>query len=184
MSVENVSNRSKSPNLLGTDLSDSSVLRELNKKRGTIKSRLTLFVKFVTSYEGAQLTERQLSEFKLRSDVAKTLLSEFNKIQSSIEELVSENDISQQLEVREAFENTYYQTQTTVVSLLAQSSTPNRPSSQSNIHSLVKLPTISLPSFDGSYDGWLEFRDTFLSMIHNSNQLDDMQKFHYLRSSL
>ncbi|CAG9114803.1 unnamed protein product [Plutella xylostella] len=49
---------------------------------------------------------------------------------------------------------------------------------------MIKLPTISLPSFDGSYDQWLEFRDTYLSLIHNSIDIDNVQKFHYLRSSL
>lgn len=44
--------------------------------------------------------------------------------------------------------------------------------------SIIKLPTISLPSFDGSFEQWLEFT------IHNSKAIDDIQKFHYLRSAL
>ncbi|KOC63601.1 hypothetical protein WH47_02482, partial [Habropoda laboriosa] len=41
-----------------------------------------------------------------------------------------------------------------------------------------------LPSFDGNYNDWIRFRDTFLSLIHNNEQLEDVQKFHYLQSSL
>ncbi|KAL7052710.1 hypothetical protein ACKWTF_004978 [Chironomus riparius] len=30
----------------------------------------------------------------------------------------------------------------------------------------VKLPEIKLPEFDGSFDKWLTFRDTFVSLVH------------------
>ncbi|CAB3256948.1 unnamed protein product [Arctia plantaginis] len=43
----------------------------------------------------------------------------------------------------------------------------------------VKLPVIKLPSFDGSYDKWLEFRNSYLTMIHKHTDLDPVQKFHY-----
>ncbi|KAL0832263.1 hypothetical protein ABMA28_001710 [Loxostege sticticalis] len=51
-------------------------------------------------------------------------------------------------------------------------------------HNFVRLPKIDLPHFNGSYEYWLEFRDTFLSLIHNSDCIDDINKFHYLRASL
>lgn len=48
----------------------------------------------------------------------------------------------------------------------------------------MKLPTIELPKFDGNYDAWLEFRDTFKSMIHDNDSFPDIKKFHYMRASL
>lgn len=48
----------------------------------------------------------------------------------------------------------------------------------------VKLPTISLPAFDGSYDKWMHFHDTYQSLIHNSKFISVIEKFHYLKSSL
>ncbi|XP_050551755.1 uncharacterized protein LOC118279021 isoform X1 [Spodoptera frugiperda] len=48
----------------------------------------------------------------------------------------------------------------------------------------VRLPKIDLPHFDGGYQCWLEFRDTFISLIHNSDCIDGINKFHYLRASL
>lgn len=48
----------------------------------------------------------------------------------------------------------------------------------------VKLPTIKLPVFKGNYDSWLEFKDTFNSLIHSNSQISEIQKFHYLRASL
>ncbi|XP_058827738.1 uncharacterized protein LOC131687658 [Topomyia yanbarensis] len=50
--------------------------------------------------------------------------------------------------------------------------------------SRVKLPDIRLPSFSGKIREWVTFRDTFRSLIDNNNQLTDVDKFTYLRSSL
>ncbi|XP_055585537.1 uncharacterized protein LOC129738382 [Uranotaenia lowii] len=48
----------------------------------------------------------------------------------------------------------------------------------------VKLPEISLPSFDGQIKLWITFRDSFDSLIHSNTQLTAMDKFTYLRSAL
>lgn len=61
-------------------------------------------------------------------------------------------------------------------------SAPSEADSSQNIH--IKFPVIHLPKFGGSSDMWLEFRDTYLSLIHENESLTDMQKFHYLRASL
>lgn len=165
----------------------ADVLRELNKKRGSVKGRLTLFIKFVSSLHSASLSESQLHELTHRFNNAKSLLNEFNSIQSSIEELVSESELVQQLDCRESFENSYYSIITEADKLLTSKDDKSSENNDINFKcksSLIKLPTITLPSFDGSYNNWLEFRDTYLSMIHQSKKLDDIQKFHYLRSSL
>ncbi|XP_045537974.1 uncharacterized protein LOC123721909 [Papilio machaon] len=51
-------------------------------------------------------------------------------------------------------------------------------------HNFIRLPKIDLPRFHGSYQCWLEYRDTFLSLIHSSASIDNISKFHYLRASL
>lgn len=48
----------------------------------------------------------------------------------------------------------------------------------------VKLSTLQLPKFNGSYDQWLMFKDTFISVIDSNTKLSGIQKFQYLRSSL
>lgn len=48
----------------------------------------------------------------------------------------------------------------------------------------IKLPTINLPKFNGAFQNWLEFRDTFQSLIHNNVSVSNVQKFHYLKASL
>ncbi|XP_061719409.1 uncharacterized protein LOC133526708 [Cydia pomonella] len=51
-------------------------------------------------------------------------------------------------------------------------------------HDFVRLPKIDLPHFDGNYQHWLGFRDTYISLIHNNPAINDISKFHYLRASL
>ncbi|XP_055588800.1 uncharacterized protein LOC129741119 [Uranotaenia lowii] len=48
----------------------------------------------------------------------------------------------------------------------------------------VKLPEIKLPIFSGKSKEWVTFRDSFKSLIHSSNQLNDTDKFCYLRSAV
>ncbi|XP_071581736.1 uncharacterized protein [Temnothorax nylanderi] len=47
-----------------------------------------------------------------------------------------------------------------------------------------RLPEISLPSFDGSYTAWPQFKELFSSVIMDSSRLTNVEKLHYLRSSL
>ncbi|XP_058456975.1 uncharacterized protein LOC131434325 [Malaya genurostris] len=53
-----------------------------------------------------------------------------------------------------------------------------------NSVSRVKLPDIRLPSFGGKTSDWVTFRDMFQSLIHHNDQLNAIDKFSYLRSSL
>jgi hypothetical protein len=46
------------------------------------------------------------------------------------------------------------------------------------------LPTLELPSFSGQYTEWTALHDTFSSLIENNDQLNGVQKFHYLKSCL
>ena len=48
----------------------------------------------------------------------------------------------------------------------------------------IKLPTIQILKFGGQIAEFKHFYDTFNSLIINNQALDDVQKFHYLLSSV
>jgi len=57
-------------------------------------------------------------------------------------------------------------------------------SSSTHKQRLVRLPAIELPSFDGSYEGWISFQDLFLATIHSNSDLSGAQKLQYLKSAV
>ncbi|XP_011162883.1 uncharacterized protein LOC105197970 [Solenopsis invicta] len=50
--------------------------------------------------------------------------------------------------------------------------------------SQVHLPKIAIPKFSGKYEDWYPFHNTFESIIYSNTKLTDIQRFHYLISSL
>ena len=48
----------------------------------------------------------------------------------------------------------------------------------------TKLPKLSLPRFSGDPTMWMPFWDSFSSAIDENNDLNDVDKFQYLRSLL
>lgn len=48
----------------------------------------------------------------------------------------------------------------------------------------VGLPKTDLSIFLGLYEEWPSFFNTFNFLIHSNTSLNDIQKFHYLKSSI
>jgi len=48
----------------------------------------------------------------------------------------------------------------------------------------IQLPKIQLPKFDGDILRWITFRDTYISLVHDNVTLTNIEKFHYLVSSV
>lgn len=180
-------------------------LEALIKKRGSVKSKLTIFNKFITQLETSfpnKIISEQglLSELEYRFERVSNVINEFEEIQLNIDQ-ISEDTEEQFLE-RERFESTFFVTISKAKGfIIANESAETTPSihnshngsgsrhnsieseRNSNIQN-IKLPVIQLPTFDGSYDTWLEYRDTFSSLIDQNNAITEIQKFHYLRASL
>ncbi|XP_055526901.1 uncharacterized protein LOC129719531 [Wyeomyia smithii] len=88
-------------------------------------------------------------------------------------------------------EEEYYEIKTALISLRSKADAPAGRSAHNDAPAVaqpqgsrVKLPDIKLPTFSGKVKDWVTFRDTFRSLIHNNRQLDDVDKFTYLRSSV
>lgn len=155
-------------------------IKELKKKRSIIKGKLSFYIKFVTSLTDLELTDLRKTELQVRTKTVESLNQQFCEVQDTIELKSSDSQLTSELDERQTFEDQYYAILAKAKCFLKEYS----PCHTSNSKNSIKLPTISLPTFDGTYDNWLEFRDTFLSLIHNSKNIDNVQKLHYLRSAL
>uniref|UniRef100_A0A2A4JLG7 CCHC-type domain-containing protein n=1 Tax=Heliothis virescens TaxID=7102 RepID=A0A2A4JLG7_HELVI len=172
---------------------ESIDLKLLVRRRGGIRSRVTIFKQFIGKYqvgsEASSLSPLEVRELSLRLTQLQELLSKFDSVQSQIEDIAQ--NLDKQMSERDSTESEFYSmisfTQE-LVSLNSESSKENKSesfhSSCSKMNNSVKLPTINLPTFDGNYSKWLEYRDTFDSLINNNESIPLINKFHYLRNSL
>lgn len=62
--------------------------------------------------------------------------------------------------------------------------TPSSISTNSQFSSRIKLPPIEVHKYNGTPEAWLPFRDLFLAMIHNNDQLSGSQKYRYWKTSI
>ncbi|XP_050293812.1 uncharacterized protein LOC126734295 [Anthonomus grandis grandis] len=168
---------------------------KLIKKRGSVKAKLTNFQKYVNNLLVAFpqfVIEDQVVFIELRQRIDRFggILDEFDDIQGQIE-LLSDNPDEQYIE-RENFEKAFYEIEAKAKRFLGENTPIDVPNSMINVinnHDSkntggVKLPVIEISTYDGEYEKWLEFRDTYESLIHQNTNLSSIQKFHYLKSYL
>lgn len=148
-----------------------------------MKGRLTQFKKYLDAVSDSP-SQLKIKEIKYRMQAATEQFKTFNEIESQIE-LISASE--SEMEYVESFESLYFHIMAlaeTKIEVEETGSTSNSNNHSSRFGTKCKLPDIKLPSFDGSFDGWLEYKNSYETMIHQRSDLDEIQKFHYLRSSL
>ncbi|XP_048007553.1 uncharacterized protein LOC125242701 [Leguminivora glycinivorella] len=165
--------------------------KELIAKRASYKGRLTMFEKYMDDLDVASLTSAEVNELQLRMAKIESLYGHYDEVQLKLE--CSSNNSEAQLNERAEFESRYFKLLSHAQDILAKhtknqesdfNSAASEQSSRKGNNKLVRLPTIQLPKYNGSYENWLGFRDTFTSLIHSNDNIDDINKFHYLRTSL
>lgn len=163
----------------------------LVKKRSHIKAKLTRFVNFLNDCGN---DEQRKQEIASRLEKIELIWKEFDTIQTELEEL---NEAETEGQERDTFENKFHQAVTKAgnMSLVLQASSLNYQQRERGNSMLaqpiniiqqnkLRLPTIEIPKFDGSWEKWLPFRDTFISMVHSNETLPSIDKLHYLRWAL
>lgn len=162
----------------GTALGDDNdqEYRALIHKRAAAKRTLTLVKKFVQSCNS------DIASIKIREKTLQEAYKSFEDLQIRIDILREESDESEW----EGFTEEYFSTMADLQKL----SLANTQSASSSVSNLIKnetsmqLPVIHIQTFSGKYDEWFTFYDTFNSLVHSKSNLSNIQKFHYLKSSL
>ena len=151
-------------------------LRDLVLRRGQIKAKLTRFQNYLESFTAGQ----DNTQLKLRCEKITQCFDEFEAIQGEIE-MLQEGDGSEM--ERQQFENTYFELVAKAESFLSKGKNESVNSGNTNNPS-VRLPVLNLPVYSGSFDQWYNFAETFSALISKNETLSDIQKFHYLRTSV
>ncbi|XP_076645559.1 uncharacterized protein LOC143355009 [Halictus rubicundus] len=165
-------------------------LKPLISARGGIKAKLTIFRKFVESSD----ISADIVAFEKRVRANEGLYEKFDVVQSQIETAVVDTPHEEaQLAEREQFEDSYFKIMSKAEGRLVHARGEAGPSTSitnsatpvpSDPHPATRLPVIKLPSFDGNLTEWIRFRDTFSSLVHDSERLTDIDRFNYLVSAL
>lgn len=193
-----------------------SEFKDLNRRRGSIKARLTNFKKYLEDLVDGKLDNKldkiDLLELESRMSKVENILSEFDEIQRDIETIVNDEDFETQISQRLEFENSFHKVMAVCKKVLADNVDIDQKVDMSDVvtvrsiasngsgrgreinyvpnNSVVapqarpKLPSIPVPKFNGNSANWLEFRDTFLSLIHNNDSIADIEKFYFLKGAL
>lgn len=170
-------------------------MEALKRSRGSIKAKLTIFKTHLNSLK-TNLTTLQFNELNVRFRKIQDLYDEFDTVQTQIEQICEIPEDEQK--ERENFESGYFVAIAVAQELIdtyaveagsaaSERSGASVTGSGTAIHAggpNVKLPTIQIPTFSGRYQDWLEFHDTYKSLVHTNTTISDIHKFHYLRASL
>lgn len=148
-----------------------------------------------------------LDQLKVFRDLMKSMLDEFSNIFIELELMpkyqlgydtqtfklfkksanLTIYDISLKMENLQNSQNTEFQPttsstlklpKTTINETLQQTYQSSQPTRK------VKLPEIKLPEFNGDFNSWISFKDTYTSLIHSDSSFTDIEKFHYLKSAV
>ncbi|XP_055603998.1 uncharacterized protein LOC129752238 [Uranotaenia lowii] len=170
-------------------------LRHLSKQERILWNLLESFEDFLQDYDD----DRDQGSLQPRLAKLDEAYEKFCDLRVKIEMIVenleeNSEDSDQKMEVRKkeskkvykGFVTRYFSLKQQLLSKIE--SIPAR-STQSSVSDTVlpchtKYPELQLPTFSGKLLDWINFRDNFKSLIHDNIQLNDMDKFNYLRTSL
>ncbi|XP_055590559.1 uncharacterized protein LOC129742657 [Uranotaenia lowii] len=167
---------------------DDKKLKSRKLKRANTIAGINRMEQFLHQY----VEDQHQGEVRYRLERLEKLWESFDEVQADCEELDEEEDAgTKNLEIRSKTESIYFRVKAGLASKIPESFGPtastsyaaNETSAPAHLAN-IKLPTITLPEFDGDFNQWLTFHDTFVSMIHSSTEISCVQKFHYLRAAL
>ncbi|XP_055623180.1 uncharacterized protein LOC129766628 [Toxorhynchites rutilus septentrionalis] len=164
-------------------MADEHSKQQLLNRRTILMGSLERAEQFVQNY----VAERDRGQVQLRIEHLDTVWIGLENVQSQLEDLeVTDEGMTHNLQFRSQYETLLFQIKANLQSYIPAlpSSTNVIPQPACSGLSGIKLPTITLPEFDGDYNQWLAFHDTFIALIHSNPEVHDIQKFHYLRAAV
>lgn len=163
-------------------------IKKLNKTRGSIQHRVTNIKKFFDNQKEGEVFD--LVSLEIRLEILEASYKEFYAVHNEVLHAIEDEDdaaMDAAIEKADQFQELYFEVKLLLSKSIKSFIVPGASTVETGIvgsHQSVKLPTIVLPTFDGTYEKWLNFHDTFSSLIHSSKNLSIIEKFHYLKSTL
>jgi hypothetical protein len=170
---------------------DSQTRKTLVRKRAAVKARVTQIKKYIDDLQ----ENVGVHNVNVRLQLLEKVWEEYNAVQDQ-RECEDDDETQQHVLDREVFTETYCELRARIDRIIAHdrragevrsadSQTPRALHGTNNsLAPKMKLPTIEIPKFGGRITEFKHFHDTSNSLIINNQALGDVQKFHYLLSSV
>ena len=153
--------------------------REKAKRELTlVRSSMTRMYNAVSSSPGYSVEAAQLRLVELESLFEKMKMF-------TVQAMENDTDDDGEIKTFEVYESKYYSCKEILLKDIAgrQNSTVASISSDTSATKLaIKLPAVTIPTFDGEFSSWDSFRDLFEATIHTNETLSKVQKLTYLKS--
>lgn len=181
--IEDISS-SNSPPQFAVNMPDtvSQELRKLMNQRNSVKLSVGSISEYIDKFDPSNQSVRNIQTL---SEKLLQLVQSFNEIQMSIIDLDEGHFDDEDCLKFEDDTCTLKSTMEDLTSKYGGLETENSfHTSHSLAHDAVRLPTIQPPTFSGNLEDWSSFFDTFNALFHNNASLTDVQRLHYLKSSV
>ena len=154
---------------------------ELKIKIANAKRKITNFVKFIDGY----VAERDFPPLEKRMKDIELEFEAFDNNYTELETLVEDHAHA---ESRTEYEEKFYSAFGKATSFLNKHSSeqPVNSSAAQGIEREIRsnstrnrkktLPRVNLPTFSGSYETWLGFHDLFKSLVHDDDEIPNIEK--------
>lgn len=166
-------------------------LDRLVLQKNQLQQQLERFSEFLSNMN--TLNGNQINELQVRTAKFEKWLERFEEVQLEIQ-VMSTEETKVSVDEQCIFERQFYTLLSSAKGLIASfnsQSMPNNtalgpPEAVNNGSFMVgaRLPSLDLPKFNGDFEKWCQFSETFQTLVHNNVNLDEIQKFYYLLSCL
>lgn len=178
-------------------MSNADNITILRRKKGLILAKLTKFDKYVDNVIESDKSDKNAKELLTRQAKLPELHKEHETFISALTEIVSEEEFLElQIDI-DLFEDKFYHLVAKMYEVISTcaltSQSVIQPQSQKvssdKLHPEasklgIKLPEFKINKFNGEQLKWLAFKNIFITIIHNRDDISDVVKFTFLLDSL
>lgn len=167
---------------------EPEALGRATRRLKALHAALDMMSAFASRYDS---TVNNVNQIRTRLEEIGIMSDKFEEHQSEVEILDSQSDNIRIVE-RTKFSEKVCDTKALLLQILEQEvkktediGSPSFSSlSSTNTSNLLKLPAIEVPKFNGDWQQWSSFIESYNAMFHNNSSLAPIHQFHYLRSCL
>ncbi|XP_015121004.1 uncharacterized protein LOC107043856 [Diachasma alloeum] len=175
-------------------MANEARLTTLRRQRGNIQASITMFKATLDTYMSLPIEERIPERLQVALDGMKQRFQRFEEIQEELEEADEETESPKRLEILSRYEQAVGDALHHLSPLRTVAASPqgngntvqcgDTTNAAASLLSLIRLPELDIAKFDGSYESYHPFWDSYNCNIGQRTDLSKVQKLQYLRSLL